>query len=204
MSHERHGVSNHKLLDYFFNRLFSETTPKIPKLHNTGPLWGKSIGTGWIPLTKAINVVSVSVPRRHHVLTCLGYTWTIFTKGWSRVSSMCGSCSQFQGPESNEIAHCTDSNYVCNICGCHLNLCPLYWTKFTARSRIEPWCTITRIHGQLRASNHALRVTQNGCHDGDDISKTKLSYENGRILIKMSLIFALDGAMNKWTLALAR
>ena len=55
--HERHGVSNHRQLDYMFNSLFRLTSTKTPKLRISDPFWCKSGGnppiTAGFPSRKA-------------------------------------------------------------------------------------------------------------------------------------------------------
>ena len=51
-SHKRHGISNHRQIDYLFNSFLGLTSAKTPKLGNIGPLRGESAGDWWIFLAK--------------------------------------------------------------------------------------------------------------------------------------------------------
>ena len=52
-SYELHDISNLWWLDRLFNSLFMLIIKKTSKLNIiTGPLWGKTTGDWWIPLTK--------------------------------------------------------------------------------------------------------------------------------------------------------
>ena len=46
--HERHGISNYRPLDYFFNSVFRLTSKKASKLAITHTLWDESTRDRWI------------------------------------------------------------------------------------------------------------------------------------------------------------
>ena len=63
---ERGGVSNHRRLDYLFNRLFSRRSKKTSKLRITGLCEGNSPVTGEFPSQRTSNAENVSIWLRHH------------------------------------------------------------------------------------------------------------------------------------------
>ena len=65
---ERHGVSNHRVLDCLLDRLFRRRSKNTSKLHVTGLCEGNSPVTGEFPAQKASNAESVSIWWRHHFL----------------------------------------------------------------------------------------------------------------------------------------
>ena len=63
---ERDGVSNHRRLDGFLNRLFRRRSKKTSKLHVTGLCEGNPPMTGEVPPQRASNAENVSIWWRHH------------------------------------------------------------------------------------------------------------------------------------------
>ena len=58
---ERDGVSNHRRLDYLFNRLFRRRSRKTSKLRVAGLCEGNSPVTGEFPAQRASNAENVSI-----------------------------------------------------------------------------------------------------------------------------------------------
>ena len=71
--YERDGVSTHRRLDCFFNRLFSHRPTKTSKLRLTGLCEVNSLVTGEFPTQRASNVKNVSILRRHHEIVMHNY-----------------------------------------------------------------------------------------------------------------------------------
>ena len=65
-SHGRHSVSNHRQLDYLFNRLFRRTSKKTSKLRVTDLCERNSPVTSGFPSQRASNAENVSIWWRHH------------------------------------------------------------------------------------------------------------------------------------------
>ena len=61
MSHEHHGVSIHRQLDFLLNNLPNLTAEVTSKLCITFRLWRVSTDDPWIPLTKSGNTGSSSI-----------------------------------------------------------------------------------------------------------------------------------------------
>ena len=75
-SNERHGVSNYWYIDCLLNSLCRLATKKLPNLHITDRLWGKSI---WKPLIKEGSIVRKPAPCFCYHLICdtfMSYTST--------------------------------------------------------------------------------------------------------------------------------
>ena len=66
-SHERHGVSNLRLVECMFTRFFLTANKKTSKLLVTDPFWGESPVTGGLSPEKVSNVESVPITWRHNV-----------------------------------------------------------------------------------------------------------------------------------------
>ena len=83
-SHERHGVSNHRQLNYSFHNLFTLTSSKIQDTHYC-PLceWNPSV-TSRLPSQRASNTKGDFIARSHQTLwylsrQCISHdTWTEF------------------------------------------------------------------------------------------------------------------------------
>ena len=52
MSHERHGIPNHRYIDCFFQHLIQGDSKENIKIRITGSCWGDSNEYRWIPVTK--------------------------------------------------------------------------------------------------------------------------------------------------------
>ena len=63
---DRDGVSNHRCLDFLFNRLFRRRSKKKSKLRVTGLCEGNSPMTGQFPTQRASDAENVSIWWRHH------------------------------------------------------------------------------------------------------------------------------------------
>ena len=72
---ERDGVSNHRCLDCFLNRLFRRRSKEPSKLHVTGLCAGNTPMTGEFPAQRTSNAENVSIWWRHH-----GYTGKPFKR----------------------------------------------------------------------------------------------------------------------------
>ena len=81
-SHERHGVSNHRQIDYWFNNLLRLTTKKTPELHITGPSGGSPSVTRGSPHSRASNTYS----KVHETNT--GPTWVLSAPGGPHIGPM--------------------------------------------------------------------------------------------------------------------
>ena len=68
-SHEHHGISNHRPLNYSFHSLSMPTTNIALELHTAGLVWGESISEICIPLRTADNTEDVSISWRQHGLS---------------------------------------------------------------------------------------------------------------------------------------
>ena len=81
--YERDGVSNHRRLGRFLNRLFVRRSKKTSKLRVTGLCEGNSPVTGEFPSQRASNAENVSIWWRHHgsppTNKCL---YRILGQGW--------------------------------------------------------------------------------------------------------------------------
>ena len=74
-SHERHAISNYRLLHCLFNSLFRLTTKQInTKVPHNWPLSRESTSHWWIPSTRASIAESVAMSWRHHELGALPNT----------------------------------------------------------------------------------------------------------------------------------
>ena len=66
LSHERHGVSDHRQLDRLFHGLFKLTTKETSKLCITGPLWKNPPVTDGFPTRMANDAASDFKLKPHH------------------------------------------------------------------------------------------------------------------------------------------
>ena len=71
--YERDGVSTHRRLDCFFNRLFSHRPTKTSMLRLTGFCEANSLVTGEFPTQRASNMENISILRRHHEIVMHNY-----------------------------------------------------------------------------------------------------------------------------------
>ena len=85
-SHEHHGVSNHRQLDYFFNSLFSLIVKEMSTLHITCPLWGKST-IDWQIIFQSIYDLFIKQCNAYFIRSCIksgkwysSMNWWIDTK----------------------------------------------------------------------------------------------------------------------------
>ena len=62
-SHERHGASSNRILECFFNSIFSKTTKKTSNLHITGSLWGTPVADGFLSQKPVARIATSSYFR---------------------------------------------------------------------------------------------------------------------------------------------
>ena len=97
----RYGVSNHRHLDYLFNRLLRWTLQKASKLRVTGLCEVNPLVTGGFPSQRAGNLEEVSVWWRHHGLHYEEFMiWKRCSFHWLLVRGIHMSTANFthQGP----------------------------------------------------------------------------------------------------------
>ena len=86
---ERDGVSNHRRLNYFLNRLFRRRLKETSKLRVTGLCEGNSPVTGEFPTQSSINAENFSIWWRH-CGKCWNYLFVILKgHGMFTTSSIC-------------------------------------------------------------------------------------------------------------------
>ena len=88
-SHERHGVSNHRQLDFFAQNFFQSNKKKLTMLHINGPLRENPLVTGGSPHNE--HVIRRAFPRHNNATPFPIKSWIIMTSwnGNPRYWSLC-------------------------------------------------------------------------------------------------------------------